>query len=52
MIYVIVAVEILLELEMARLRDRMRNWLVLGLVKFFLWLEIGQNIVTSDLRDI
>jgi len=46
----IVAVEVLLELEMARFRDRMRDRLVLGLVIFFLGLEIGWNIVTDDLR--
>ena len=46
-----VAVEVLsLELEMARFRDRMRDRLVLGLVIFFLGLEIGSNIVTCDLR--
>ncbi len=46
----IVAVEVSLELEMARFRDRMRDRLVLGLVIFFLGLEIGWNIVTCDLR--
>jgi hypothetical protein len=50
MIYEIAAVEISLELEMARLRDRMRNRLVLGLVIFFLGLEIGWNTVTCNLR--
>ena len=48
--YEIVAVEVSLELEMARFRDRMRDRLVLGLVIFFLGLEIGWNIVTCDLR--
>jgi len=48
--YEIVAVEVSLELEMARFRDRMRDRLVLGLVIFFLGLEIGWNIVTDDLR--
>ena len=46
----IFAVAVLLELEMARFRDRMRDRLVLGLVIFFLGLEIGWNIVTDDLR--
>ena len=47
----IVAVEVSLEIEMARFRDRIRDWLVLlGLVIFFLELEIGWNIVTCDLR--
>ena len=46
----IVTVEVLLELEMARFRDRMRDRLVLGLVKFFLGLEIGWNIMTCDLK--
>ena len=40
----------MLDLEMARFRDRTRDRLVLGLVKFFLGLEIGWNIVTCDLR--
>ena len=48
----IVAVEVSLELEMARFRDRMRDRLVLGLVIFFLGLKIGWNILTCDLRDI
>ena len=44
----IVAVEVSLELEMARFRDRTKDRLVLGLVKFFLGLVIGWNII--DLR--
>ena len=47
--YEIVAVEVSLELEMARFRDRMRDRLVLGLVIFFLGLEIGWNIMTCYL---
>ncbi len=45
--YEIVAIiEVLFEeLEIARFRDKIRDRLVLGLVIFFLGLEIGWNIV-------